>query len=189
MPAKSSILVSLQPLARSVHLTSFQLQGSTKTPLRGTKGRLVRLRTMERARDRTPPWVAPLDARPRGAPPSPSYTEKPDGGGKVPGSRERGRGRGRDDSECLLATPTTPALVRDQARIRSVHRRAVRPVCVWCGVMLAVVCVGFNNGRSAFVSVSSSMAPHRLRLSDACTSLGPFAARRRSLTRYSRGTR
>ena len=98
MPAKSSILVSLQPLARSVHLTSFQLQGSTKTPLRGTKGRLVRLRTMERARDRTPPWVAPLDARPRGAPPSPSYTEQPDGGGQVHGSRERGRGRGRDDS-------------------------------------------------------------------------------------------
>ena len=132
MPAKSSILVSLQPLARSVHLTSFQLQGSTKTPLRGTKGRLVRLRTMERARDRTPPWVAPLDARPRGAPPSPSYTEQPDGGGQVHGSRERGRGRGRDDSECLLAKrPNAGAGPRREARIRSVHRRAVRMSNVW----------------------------------------------------------
>ena len=149
MPAKSSILVSLQPLARSVHLTSFQLQGSTKTPLRGTKGRLVRLRTMERARDRTPPWVAPLDARPRGAPPSPSYTEQPDGGGQVHGSRERGRGRGRDDSECLLAKPPNAGAVpRHEAspRIRTAH--GVRTSCVCCGGARVPVARASNGHRS-----------------------------------------
>ena len=88
---------------------SLRYQGATGAPPddRRTRGR----------KDRRPS-VNPCDARPRGAPPSPSYTEKPDGGGKVPGSRERGRGRGRDDSECLLATPTTPALVRDARRRR-----------------------------------------------------------------------
>ena len=67
------------------------------------------------------------------APPSPSYTEKPDGGGMVPGSRERGRGRGRDDSECLLATPTTPALVRDTRRVSELRTgvRCARQVW-WC---------------------------------------------------------
>ena len=75
------------------------------------------------------PSVNPCYARPRGAPPSPSYTEKPDGGGMVPGSRERGRGRGRDDSECLLATPTTPALVRDTRRASELRMGCARHVC------------------------------------------------------------
>ena len=88
---------------------------------RRTRGRKVRR-----------PSVNPCDARPRGAPPSPSYTEKPDGGGKVPGSRERGRGRGRDDSECLLATPTTPALVRDAKRVSKLST-GVRCACQVCG--------------------------------------------------------
>ena len=54
----------------------------------------------------------------------------------VPGSRERGRGCGRDDSECLQ-------LQHLQRRRRSATRGvavpsncagvAVRPVCMWCG--------------------------------------------------------
>ena len=53
----------------------------------------------------------------------------------VPGSRERGRGRGRDDSECLLATPPTPAPFRDTRprRTSGMHTgvRCARQVW-WC---------------------------------------------------------
>ena len=117
-----------------VQLTSLRLQGSTKTPLRGDKERPVRLRTtggLAAARSGDPQSIRGTRA-PRGAPPSPSYTEKPDGGGMVPGSRERGRGRGRDDSECLLATPTTPAPFRDTRRRRrasELRMRCARRVC------------------------------------------------------------
>ena len=91
----------------------------------------------------------PADSRPQGpatlsqsvgrAPPRRSALSvvyrKPDGGGKVPGSRERGRGCGRDDSQCLLATPTTPALGRDARRRRAFElRTGVRCACQvwWC---------------------------------------------------------
>ena len=133
MPAKSTILVSLgASSARPFDLSSTpelhedaspRHQGATGAPPhdRRTRGRKV-LR----------PSVNACDARPRGAPPSPSYTEKPDGGGMVPGSRERGRGRGRDDSECLLATPTTPAFRNTRRRRASrMHMRCARRV--FCG--------------------------------------------------------
>ena len=60
--------------------------------------------------------------------------KKPDGGGKVPGSRERGRGRRHDDSECLLAKPPNAGAVpRHEASPCIQNAHAVRPVCVWCG--------------------------------------------------------
>ena len=55
----------------------------------------------------------------------------------VPGSRERGRGRGRDDSECLLATPTTPALVRDTRRVSELRTGMRCARCVCGAVVLA----------------------------------------------------
>ena len=125
----SSVLPALGD-ARPIDL-ALQLQGSTGTPLRGAKGATAAPPDDRRTRGRKVrrPSANPCDARPRGAPPSPSYTEKPDGGGKVPGSRERGRGRGRDDSECLLATPTTPALVRDTRRASELRMGCARHVC------------------------------------------------------------
>ena len=112
---------------------SFQLQGATKTPLCGAKGRLLRLRTTRRARERrNPPWSLRRTQSAPEAPRLPRHTtSNADGGGKVPGSRGRGRGRGRDDSECLLATPTTPALVRDARRRRAskMRMRCARRVC------------------------------------------------------------
>ena len=112
---------------------SFQLQGATKTPLCGAKGRLLRLRTTRRARERrNPPWSLRRTQSAPEAPRLPRHTtSNADGGGKVPGSRGRGRGRGRDDSECLLATPTTPALVRDTRRVSELRTgvRCARQVC------------------------------------------------------------
>ena len=84
----------------------------------------------ERASTIAAPLVAPLETRPRGASPSPSYTEKPDG--RDGPLAIRGRRRGRDDSEWLLATPTTPAPFRDTRRRRrasELRMRCARRVC------------------------------------------------------------
>ena len=142
----------------------------------------------ERASTTRPPLVAPLDARPRGAPPSPSYMEKPDGGGMVPGSRERGRGRGRDDSECLLATPTTPALVRDTRRVSEVCTGVRCARCVCSVVVLASRPRGASNGPSQrrLSDVSAPDAAEYARANEVlCGALWPQPASQQALQRVS----
>ena len=130
----------------------------------------------------------PLGARPRGAPPSPSYTEKPDGGGKVPGSRERGRGRGRDDSECLLATPTTPALVRDTRRRRRASELRMRCACLCSVVVLVSRPRAASNGPSQrrLSDVSAPRAAEYARANEVlCGALWPQPASQQALQRVS----
>ena len=86
----------------------------------------------ERASTTRPPLVAPLDARPRGVPPSPSYTEKQDGR-DAPWLGVRTLTRTRRLRVLACNTHNAGAGPGHEARIRSVHRRAVRPVCVFCG--------------------------------------------------------
>ena len=99
---------------------SLRYQGATAAPPDDTA----------RARASQPPLVAQWTrAAPRGAPPSPSYTENPDGGGIYPWlTRTRTRARARRLRVLACNTPNAGAVPRHEASpyIRNAHRRAMR---------------------------------------------------------------
>ena len=110
-----------------VHLTSLRLQGSTRTPLRGDKetGAPPDDRRTRGRKVRRPP-VNPCDARPRG--PALSVVYRKTGRGREGPwlARTRTRARARRLRVLACNTHNAGAGPRHEARIRSVHRRAMR---------------------------------------------------------------
>ena len=127
-PAHHTSRVGFSALMIRVHLTFLQLQGSTKAPLRGDKERPVRLRT-----------TGGLAAARSGDPQSMRMTRAPEALRPLRRIPKTGRGR---DGPWLTRTRTRArvrrlrvlacnthnavAVPRHEARIRSVHRRAMR---------------------------------------------------------------
>ena len=114
---------------------SFQLQGATKTPLRGSKGRLLRLRTMRaREDDRCPPLGRSAGLAPPRRPGLPVVYRKTGRGRDGPWlTRTRTRARARRLRVLACNTYNAGAGPRHEAsppRIRIAH--AVR-MFVFCG--------------------------------------------------------
>ena len=109
---------------------SFQLQGATKTPLRGSKGRLLRLRTMRaREDDRCPPLGRSAGLAPPRRPGLPVVYRKTGRGRDGPWlTRTRTRARARRLRVLACNTPNAGAVPRHEASpyIRNAHRRAMR---------------------------------------------------------------
>ena len=115
-------------------MTSLRLQGSTRTPLRGTKGRLQRLRTtggLAAARSGDPQSIrgtrAPEALRPLRRTPKNRTGE---GWSLAHANAAAGAGA-TTPSACNCNIHNAGAVPRREARIRTAHRRTVRTSSVW----------------------------------------------------------